>query len=149
MPTRLPSKNDPTKVDPRLILNAGQPFVDEYIDGKGRTTLYNRSSEITDSPDRLAWQHRKYTNIRGTEMGVAPNGWNESSNCNFYIISLADIYLLYAELMADEAPATVSVPTRRRTTRKPHTDLSLGKETRVMCNLSPAYLPLPTTVDTR
>ncbi len=99
-------KNDPAKVDPRLRLNAGQPYVDTYIDAKGRTTVYDRSSETNSRPDRLAWQHRKYTNIRGTEMGPAPYGWNESSNCNFYIIRLADIYLLYAELMAETAPAT-------------------------------------------
>lgn len=97
-------KNDPDKVDPRLIINAGQPFVDEFIDGKGRTTYYNRSSEVNTHPDRLAWQHRKFTNIHGLEKGSAPYGWNQSSNCNFYIIRLADIYLLYAELIADTEP---------------------------------------------
>ena len=99
-------KRDPSKVDPRLMLNAGQPYVDEYIDAKGRTTVYDRSSEVNSRPDRLAWQHRKYTNIRGTEMGASPYGQNESSNCNFYIIRMADIYLLYAELIADTDPAT-------------------------------------------
>ena len=99
-------KNDKSKVDPRLQLCAGQPYVDEYIDAKGRTTVYDRSSECNSHPDRLAWQHRKYTNIRGTEMGAAPYGLNESSNCNFYIVRLADIYLLYAELMADSDPTT-------------------------------------------
>lgn len=99
-------KRDPSKVDPRLMLNAGQPYVDEYIDAKGRRTVYDRSSEVNSRPDRLAWQHRKYTNIRGTEMGPSPYGQNESSNCNFYIIRMADIYLLYAELLADTDPAT-------------------------------------------
>jgi hypothetical protein len=99
-------KNDKSKVDPRLQLCAGQPYVDEYIDAKGRTTVYDRSSECNSHPDRLAWQHRKYTNIRGTEMGAAPYGLNESSNCNFYIVRMADIYLLYAELMADSDPTT-------------------------------------------
>ena len=99
-------KRDPSKVDPRLMLNAGQPYVDEYIDAKGRTTVYDRSSEVNSRPDRLAWQHRKYTNIRGTEMGASPYGQNESSNCNFYIIRMADIYLLYAELLADTDPTT-------------------------------------------
>ena len=93
-------KNDPTRVDPRLKLCAGQPYVDEYIDAKGRTTWYDRSTEVNNRPDILAWQHRKYTNIRGVEMGSAPYGRNESSDCNFYIIRLADLYLLYAELMA-------------------------------------------------
>lgn len=99
-------KNDPTRVDPRLTLCAGQPYVDEFIDGKGRTTVYDRSSESNNRPDRLAWAHRKYTNIRGTEMGVAPYGLNQSSDCNFYIIRMADIYLLYAELLAETDPAT-------------------------------------------
>ena len=99
-------KNDPAKVDPRLKLVAGQPYVDKYINAKGDTTVYDRSSEANNRPDRLAWAHRKYTNIRGVEMGAAPYGKNESSDCNFYIIRMADIYLLYAELMADKSPAT-------------------------------------------
>lgn len=97
-------KNDPSKVDPRLMINAGQPYVDNYIDATGRTTWYDRSSECNNRPDRIAWQHRKYTNIRGVEMGAAPYGLNESSNCNFYIVRMADIYLLYAELMAEKNP---------------------------------------------
>ena len=99
-------KNDPAKVDPRLKLVAGQPYVDKYINAKGDTTVYDRSSEANNRPDRLAWAHRKYTNIRGVEMGAAPYGKNESSDCNFYVIRMADIYLLYAELMADKNPAT-------------------------------------------
>lgn len=98
-------KNDPTKVDPRLMLCAGQPYVDDYIDAKGRTTWYDRSSECNNRPDRIGWQHRKYTNIRGVEMGAAPYGLNESSNCNFYIVRMADIYLLYAELMVEKDPS--------------------------------------------
>ena len=99
-------KNDPSKVDPRLKMVAGQPYVDPYIDANGDTTVYDRSSEANNRPDRLAWAHRKYTNIRGVEMGAAPYGKNESSDCNMYIIRMADIYLLYAELMADKNAAT-------------------------------------------
>lgn len=99
-------KTDKSKVDPRLRLFAGQPYVDEFIDGQGRTTVYDRSSEVNNRPDRLAWQFRKYTNIRGLEMGPAPYGLNQSSNVNYFIVRLADIYLLYAELMAEDNPAT-------------------------------------------
>ncbi|MBQ7209756.1 MAG: RagB/SusD family nutrient uptake outer membrane protein [Paludibacteraceae bacterium] len=99
-------KNDPTRVDPRLMICAGQPYVDTYIDAKGRETWYDRSTEVNNRPDIIGWQHRKYTNIRGVEMGSAPYGKNESSDCNFYIIRLADIYLLYAELLADDDPTT-------------------------------------------
>ena len=53
----------------------------------------------------LTWQHRKFTNIHGVEMGPAPYGKNESSDANYPIIRLADIYLLYAELIKDDNPA--------------------------------------------
>ncbi|MGN0209048.1 MAG: RagB/SusD family nutrient uptake outer membrane protein, partial [Paludibacteraceae bacterium] len=99
-------KRDKSRVDPRLELFAGQPYVDTYIDQAGRTTVYDRSSECNNRPDRLAWQHRKYTNTRGVEMGSAPYGQNQSSNCNYYIIRMADIYLLYAELLLESDPAT-------------------------------------------
>ena len=99
-------KADKTKIDPRLMICAGQPYVDDYIGSGGETTWYDRSSEVNNRPDILAWQHRKYTNIRGVEMGSAPYGKNESSDCNIYVIRLADIYLLYAELLKDEDPGT-------------------------------------------
>jgi len=92
-------KNNKEKVDPRLMICTGQPYVDTYIDKAGVETWYDKSSEVNNRHDILAWQHRKYTNIRGTEMGAAPWGRNESSDCNIYIVRLADIYLLYAELM--------------------------------------------------
>jgi hypothetical protein len=97
-------KNDRDRVDPRLQLSAGQPFVDEYVNEKGKITCYDRSHEIINRPDLLAWQHRKFTNIQGTEMGQAPYGKNESSDANYPIVRLADIYLLYAELIKDENP---------------------------------------------
>ncbi|MBR1481007.1 MAG: RagB/SusD family nutrient uptake outer membrane protein [Paludibacteraceae bacterium] len=99
-------KADMTRVDPRLMVCAGQPYVDDYVNGEGNLTWYDRSSEVNNRPDILAWQFRKYTNIRGIEMGSAPTGLNQSSNVNFYIVRLADIYLLYAELMADDDAAT-------------------------------------------
>jgi hypothetical protein len=97
-------KNDKSRVDPRLQLSAGQPYVDEYINEKGNITWYDRSHEVTNRPDLQAWQHRKFTNTRGVEMGQAPYGKNESSDANYPIIRLADIYLLYAEVVKDENP---------------------------------------------
>lgn len=145
-------KNDPARVDPRLKLVAGQPYVDTYIDAKGNTTVYDRSSEANNRPDRLAWAHRKYTNIRGVEMGSAPYGRNESSDCNIYIIRMADIYLLYAELLADEQPATaleyVNKVHRRAYGYSPHDAspvdyLSLSDRTKALEDTDPlAYNPL-------
>jgi hypothetical protein len=97
-------KNNKDLVDPRLLLNAGQPYVDEYINEKGKVTYYDRSSEVNNRPDLLTWQHRKFTNIRGVEMGPPPYGKNESSDANYPIVRLADIYLLYAELIKDDNP---------------------------------------------
>lgn len=95
-------KNNKDKVDPRLMLSAGQPYVDEYTNEKGKITYYDRSSEIINRPDILAWQHRKFTNTRGVEMGPLPYGKNQSSDANYHIVRLADIYLLYAELLKDD-----------------------------------------------
>lgn len=92
-------------VDPRLLLAAGQPYVDEYTNEKGKITYYDRSLEVNNRPDLLTWQHRKFTNIRGIEMGPAPYGKNQSSDANYPIVRLADIYLLYAELMKEDEPA--------------------------------------------
>ena len=98
-------KNNADLVDPRLKLAAGQPYVDEYINDKGKVTFYDRSSEVNNRPDLLTWQHRKFTNIRGVEMGPAPFGKNQSSDANYPVVRLADIYLLYAELIKDENQA--------------------------------------------
>lgn len=98
-------KNNPELVDPRLKLVAGQPYVDEYINEKGKITYYDRSSEVNNRPDLLTWQHRKFTNIRGVEMGPTPYGKNQSSDANYPVVRLADIYLLYAELVKDENPS--------------------------------------------
>ncbi len=98
-------KNNKDLVDPRLMLCAGQPYVDEYIDDKGNRTYYDRSLEVNNRPDLITWQHRKFTNIRGVETGPAPYGKNESSDANYPVIRLADIYLLYAELIKDDNPS--------------------------------------------
>lgn len=98
-------KNNPDLVDPRLKLCAGQPYVDVFINEQGDSSLYDRSLEINNRPDILAWEHRKFTNIRGVEMGLPPYGKNQSSDANYPIVRLADIYLLYAELVKDENPA--------------------------------------------
>jgi hypothetical protein len=104
--TSLDLKRNKDRVDPRLLLSAGQPYVDEYVDATGKITYYDRSHEINNRPDILGWQHRKFTNIRGVEMGPAPYGKNQSSDANYPIVRLADIYLLYAEVIKDENPAT-------------------------------------------
>ncbi|MCQ2342468.1 MAG: RagB/SusD family nutrient uptake outer membrane protein [Paludibacteraceae bacterium] len=97
-------KQDKNRVDPRLMICTGQPYVDYYINDKGDSTWYDRSSELNTYHDVLGWHFRKYTNIHGLEKGAAPYGKNQSSDCNIHVVRLADIYLLYAELMSDKDP---------------------------------------------
>lgn len=98
-------KTNKDLVDPRLMLCAGQPYVDVFINENGDTTYYDRSLEVNNRPDLLTWQHRKFTNIRGVEMGPEPWGRNQSGNANYPIVRLADIYLLYAELVSEDNPS--------------------------------------------
>jgi hypothetical protein len=44
--------------------------------------------------DKYGWSFRKYVNLEGTEYEV-----NVNNGSNFYILRLADIYLLYAETL--------------------------------------------------
>ncbi|MDR1973142.1 MAG: RagB/SusD family nutrient uptake outer membrane protein [Bacteroidales bacterium] len=94
-------KNNKNITDPRLMISTGQPLVDVFIDDFGRESLYDKSSEISNYPDVLGFLHRKYTNTHGTEAKI-----NYSSSANIYVVRLADIYLLYAEALKDEDPAT-------------------------------------------
>jgi len=90
--------------DPRLAVSAAQPWVDNCIDDKGRTTFYHRAGSIAgvDRQHIFGWLHKKFTNLNGIENAspASPaNGKNYSSDANIPVIRLADIYLLYAECM--------------------------------------------------
>jgi len=88
------------KADPRLYLSAGQPYVDTYYDALGRVTFYDKSPGMNNQPDIMAWNPKKFTNRLGTEQQL-----NFSSPANYPVIRLADIYLLYAEVLKDSLPA--------------------------------------------
>jgi hypothetical protein len=98
--------------DPRLTVCAAQPWVDTTIDDKGRTTYYNRAGAIAgaDLKDIQGWWHKKFMNLNGIENAALDkiHGKNYSSDANIPVIRLADIYLLYAEVMhnlGDDATA--------------------------------------------
>ncbi len=93
-------KNDKSKVDPRLMICTGQPLVDVFINDDGNQSYYDKSGELNNHPEILGFGQRKYTNVRGTEAKI-----NYSSAANVYIARLADIYLLYAEVMKDQNSA--------------------------------------------
>ena len=95
------------KADPRLYVSAGQPYVDTFVDGTGdltksipgRPTFYD-ISPVLNNPQKLSWNHKKFTNRLGTESNL-----NFSSPANYPVVRLADIYLLYAEALKDSLPA--------------------------------------------
>jgi len=99
------SLNLRANADPRLFVGAAQPWVDRGIDCKGRTTFYARPRPLggIDRTNILGWWHKKFTNLNGVEnppvAGYPGHGKNRSSDANYHIVRLADIYLLYAELM--------------------------------------------------
>lgn len=89
--------------DPRLFVCAVQPWVDKGIDNKGRPAFYGQAFGGPDRTNILGWWHKKFTNLNGVEnpptAGFPEYGKNRSSDANYHIVRLADIYLLYAECM--------------------------------------------------
>lgn len=89
------------EADPRLYISAGQPYVDTMKDSKGKVTFYDKSPGMNNQPGILSWNHKKFTNREGFE-----NQLNFSSPANYPIVRLADIYLLYAEVLKDSDSST-------------------------------------------
>ena len=86
--------------DPRLYICAAQTYIDYHLDDKGRLTWVDKpQSMYAEVPDKIAWSYKKYMNMDGLESQI-----NFSSPANFYIVRLADIYLLYAEILKDVDP---------------------------------------------
>jgi len=86
--------------DPRLYISAAQTYIDLRPDSKGRITWVDKpQSMYAEVPDKIAWSFKKYMNMDGLESQI-----NYSSPANFYIVRLADIYLLYAGVIKDTDP---------------------------------------------
>lgn len=85
--------------DPRLFISAGQPYFDTFKDARSRVTYYDRSPEATGlGYDRhYYFSPRKFTNTEGLESSI-----NFSNGANIPIVRLADLYLLYAEAIANK-----------------------------------------------
>ncbi|MDR2058149.1 MAG: RagB/SusD family nutrient uptake outer membrane protein [Dysgonamonadaceae bacterium] len=94
------SIDERANTDPRLSMCAAQPYVDTFLDDMGRPTYYDKSPGLNQFPQIMAWNHKKFTNLLGYE-----NQKNFSSDANYPIVRLADIYLLYAEVVKDTDPA--------------------------------------------
>lgn len=94
---------DEKQCDPRLFISAGQPYFDTMKDPRGKETWYDRSPEAGDLgyTSHYYFAPRKFTNLEGTELQIG-----SSNPANIPVVRLADIYLLYAEAIADTDPAT-------------------------------------------
>ena len=87
-------------IDPRLQVSALQPWVDSIYTDSGNVTVKRvvlRCSNVPSGlqPQYYAWSLRKYSPIYKNIFSV-----KGTDNANFYILRLADIYLLYAEACA-------------------------------------------------
>ena len=80
-------------VDPRLYVNALQPFIDtiNLNNGEGWRLIYKSRQEGYDDSKIRAWPSRKGNNLE------IP--WVNNNGINHYVFRLADVYLLYAEAL--------------------------------------------------
>lgn len=92
---------DDKTCDPRLFIVAQQSFFDPYIDPRGRTTWIAPSTECNDLgfTSHYYFMIKKFMNLQGSEAET-----NQSNPSNIPVIRLADIYLLYAEAIAQSNP---------------------------------------------
>ena len=92
--------------DPRLYVCALQAYIDS-VGYKGATVPVSQcKKENWDSSnnrpaDQYMWSTRKYQYLKGELSEV-----NNIAGFNIYFIRLADIYLMYAEVMKDSDPKT-------------------------------------------
>lgn len=93
---------DNKECDPRLFISCAQPYFDTLKDQTGRDTWYDVSFTEASSLgfNHLYFAPRKFTNLDGPESAL-----NMSSGANYPQIRLADLYLLYAEAIAQGNPA--------------------------------------------
>lgn len=86
--------------DPRLFINALQPYVDSVQFDGIHWGKVAKVGEIAGNPNVYGWSIKKYSPINyneGTGQGN-PSGINTTADAwDYYILRLADVYLLYAE----------------------------------------------------
>lgn len=94
---------DDKEADPRLWISAAQPYFDTFSGPRGQTVWYDRSPEAGDLgyTAHYYFSPKKFTNLDGLETDLG-----SLSGVNIPVVRLADIYLLYAEAVADTDPGT-------------------------------------------
>jgi hypothetical protein len=84
--------------DPRLFVNTLQPRIDTVkVDGVNWTLVAKPGDYAFAGDPHYGFSERKYSPITYTEGSGAGNGGSVSDIWDYYLLRLADVYLLYAE----------------------------------------------------
>jgi hypothetical protein len=84
--------------DPRLFVNTLQPRIDSVkVDGINWTLVSKPGDYAFAGDTHYGFSERKYSPITYTEGSGAGNGGSVSDIWDYYLLRLADVYLLYAE----------------------------------------------------
>ncbi|MGG9972207.1 RagB/SusD family nutrient uptake outer membrane protein [Ferruginibacter sp. SUN002] len=83
-------------VDPRLYVCAQQPWVDSVNDKTGtfRVPVARAGGNIGNIYQQYGWSFKKYTTV-----DKSIYTYNSCDGANYYLLRLADVYLLYAEAL--------------------------------------------------
>ncbi len=77
--------------DPRLYVSAMQPWIDSIRFDGTNYALVSKPNNFANNPNVYGWAMRKYAPITYNENSINGDAWD------YYILRLADVYLLYAE----------------------------------------------------
>ena len=96
--------------DPRLYVNAMQPWIDSVKFDGSTWALVAEPGQFAGNPNVYGWAVRKYAPIaynegngQGSPAGDVADSWD------YYILRLADVYLLYAEASIQSGDATTGI----------------------------------------
>lgn len=81
-------------VDPRLYIAGFQPYVDSIMSEGQKVAISHFADGV--EVNRPAWSFRKYVNVTERQRLIRDSG------ANFYLLRLAEVYLLYAEALMEE-----------------------------------------------
>lgn len=88
-------------VDPRLFVGAFQPYADSVYFKGGLRPIVKNEGEGTSLANNYAWSIRKNIDLDRNTLENAL--WYQGNN--YYVIRLADVYLMYAEALAETGEA--------------------------------------------
>ena len=93
-------------VDPRLYVCAQQPWVDSVNDKTGtmRVPIARAGGNIGNIYNNYGWSFKKYTTV-----DKSIYTYNSCDGANYYLLRMADVYLLYAEACKNTSEESVAL----------------------------------------